>query len=756
MPSAFGVQDFPFGGLTLIVERGRGNEVIVRYRDENGVRKEKKLSAKPFCFVENKDTHKINRPFTSQSGYSGLYGEDLVKTQFSTTDDMRDGIKGLRTWEANTNHANRVLTENNSQFPMYRHRVCYFDMEWMIESGQITIIVIHDSEDGEYVLFTHSDYESGFYDTIPCANHPEGLESIKSGERRFKCFNDEKSMLLDFARLLRKNDYDIITGWNVVNADIQQLFKRFKANDLQANLLSPMKRVRYDFKEWGQPIVGTNVIDMMIAFPKLWTLKNGQLPAKSLGAVSAHCLGETKVELIDGHDTYFTDFGTYLDYARQDVRLLPRLDSLVGALNYFIAVQHITQCDLRTTPYITKVFPVLALRDEDFEQRIPSKPQFEKVDYQGADIQTADSGVYHNIAIMDIKAMYHSNVKLHNICWTNLDENGVDCGNGVRFAQNNGLLGRQMDKMTTLRNEYKRKMKEAESDDERKMYDALQYATKSLVASMYGVAGDSKCSFYHPDIAASITHTSRQTLFRLRDECEALGMPAIYGHTDSVFVQCETPEKGIDALRTINERMYPIETEFEKWCESFLLMAKNRYAGLVSWTDGAHHDAQMYVKGIEMKQSRLPKAMKEAMTTVVDGILRKEDSERIVAGLEELVRRTVTQEIPVSDLCIKAKLSKNLSDYRVLGEARAGAHWANTHLGKGYRKDDYFLTTLDDKGDYIAFDDPSEIEGIAQVGHRHLAERFIVEKVRPYFEVMGWDIMRIENALNGLSDMGWL
>lgn len=741
----------------MIVERGRGNEVIVRYRDESGVRKEQKLSAQPFCFVEKKDfPHKITRPFTSEPGYRGLYGEDLMKATFTSTDDMREGVKGLRTWEANINHANRVLIENDSQFPMYQHRVCYFDMEWMIESGQITIIVVHDSEDGEYVFFTHSDYKAGFYDTIPCANHPEGLESVKSGERRFKCFNDEKSMLLDFARLLRKNDYDIITGWNVVNADIQQLFKRFKANDLQANLLSPMKRVRYDFKEWGQPIVGTNVIDLMIAFPKLWTLKNGQLPAKSLGAVSAHCLGDTKVELPDGHDTYFTDFGTYLDYARQDVRLLPRLDSLVGALNYFIAVQHITQCDLRTTPYITKVFPVLALRDPDFGLRIPTKPQFEKVDYQGADIQTADPGVYDNIAIMDIKAMYHSNVKLHNICWTNLDDEGVDCGNGVRFAQRDGLLGRQMDKMTTLRNEYKRKMKEATDEEERKMYDALQYATKSLVASMYGVAGDSKCGFYHPDIAASITHTSRQTLFRLRDECEALGMPAIYGHTDSVFVQCDTPEKGVEALRTINENMAPIETEFEKWSSAFLLMAKNRYAGLVSWTDGAYHDAQMYVKGIEMKQSRLPKAMKEAMSTVVGGILRKDDSEHIVAGLEDLVRRTVAQEIPVADLCIKAKLSKDLSQYTTLGEARAGAHWANTHLGKGYRKDDYFLTTLDDKGDYIAFDDPSEIEGIAQVGHRHLAERFIVEKVRPYFEVMSWDIMRIENALNGLSDMGWL
>lgn len=311
---------------------------------------------------------------------------------------------------------------------MYEHRTWFFDLEWLIESGRITIMVIHDSVDGEFVMFTHDDYEAGYYDSIPCANHPEGLRSVDAGDRKFKCYATEKDMLQDFARLMRKCDPDILTGWNVVNADCQQLFKRFKANGLDIRTLSPLRKVRYDFGEWAQPIAGYNTIDLMIAFKHLWTLKNGQLPAMGLGAVSQYCLKETKVELADGHDTYFSDFGTYLDYARQDVRLLPRLDSLVGALDYYTAVQHIVQCDIRTTPYVSKTFPVLALRDREFKEQIPSKPQFAKVDYQGADIQDPVVGVYKNIGIMDIKAMYHSNVKLHNICWTNLSHSGVDCG----------------------------------------------------------------------------------------------------------------------------------------------------------------------------------------------------------------------------------------------------------------------------------------------------------------------------------------
>jgi len=742
----------------VIVERTKKNSVLIRYRDVEGNRQTMTKTSKPFCYVESHTIGNLRQPFTilPDMSYKGLYGEELRRIEFDNTDDLRTAAKKVRTWEANIAHPNRVLVENRINIPMYEHRTWFFDMEWMMDSGQITIIVIEDSEDGEYVLFTHPDYKAGFYDSIPCKEHPEGMKECASGERKFKCFNSEKEMLQDFARLMRKRDPDILTGWNVVNADCQQLFKRFKANGLEIRTLSPMRKVRYDFGEWAQPIAGYNTIDLMIAFKKLWTLKNGQLPSMGLGAVSQYCLKETKVDLKDGHDTYFTDIGTYLDYARQDVRLLPRLNDLVGALDYFTAVQHIAQCDIRTTPYITKVFPILALRDEDFKQKIPSKPQFDKVDYQGADIQEPEVGVYKNIGIMDIKAMYHSNIKKNNICWTTLDESGDDCGNGVKFAQREGLLVRQMDKMTVLRNRYKDLMKSAETEKKRKMYDALQYATKSLVASMYGVAGDSKVGFYHPDIAAAITFTSRQTLFELRDIANELGCTVRYGHTDSIMCDIPSPEKGLEILRTVNERMSPIETEFEKWCDTFLIMAKNRYAASVSWTEGQHHTPEIYVKGIEMKQGRLPNALKSALQSTIHGILNEKNESEITQEVEGLVRKIISSDIPVRDLCIKAKLNKNLSEYKVLGEARAGAQWANTHLGKGYRKDDYFLTTLNDKGEYIAFDDPREVEGIAQIGYKHIAERFVFDKVEPYYEVMGWDIVRLENALNGMSDMGWL
>jgi len=516
-----------------------------------------------------------------------------------------------------------------------------------------------------------------------------------------------------------------------------------------------MKRFRYQYGDWSQPIPGINCIDLMIGFSKLWELKNGKLPGYKLDDVAQIALGEKKVELPDGHNTYHTDLDLYLDYAIQDVDLLPKLDAKVNAIGYYTGLQHLVQCDIRATPYITRMFTSLVLRDREFDGRLPTKAQFDKIDYQGADVMAVEPGVHDSVGILDVKAMYHSNAALHNISWETLNEDGKDCGNGVKFAQGErGLLVRQMDKMTKLRNKYKALMRS--DQDNKGRWDAMQYACKSLVASMYGVCGDSKYGMYHPKVADAITFTSRQTLKKLRDEAAKVGWETIYGHTDSVFVKIPTPLEGEETLVLINEEMAPIEVQFEKWCDRIILLAKNRYAGNVVWTDGIGHKDTLYVKGIEMKQARMPPVMKEAMGEVIGGILANKDKEEIEENIRILMVKVIDGEADPESLCMKGKLTKNISDYKVLSGPSAGAAWANEYLGKRYRGGDFFLTTLDTNGKYIAFDKPSEIDGKYEIGYKELANRFIVKKIQPYWEMMGWAMQPLYNALDGKGDMVWL
>tara|TARA_R100000458_G_C8274455_1_gene249415 strand:+ start:908 stop:3127 length:2220 start_codon:yes stop_codon:yes gene_type:complete len=735
------------------------NRIEVRRRDSEGNRVIDRLSSRPYFFVEEGSP----TPFSAkvEGGYTGLYGESLVKVTVKNPHSVTEYKKEhphVKTWEANITFTNRVMVDNDYLPDNFQHRIWFVDCEWMIDSGKLTIIVVRDSfTDNTYVFFTHPDVPAGKYSSYPCKEHPDGKKNVTFNENiPAIAFDSERDMLKAFATHMKKHDPDVITGWNVIQADCQQIIKRMSACGINPKILSPIKRVRYEFGEWGQPIGGITTIDLMVAFTKLWTLRNGQLPDKSLKTVSSECLGETKVDLPNGHDTYFTDIGTYLDYAVQDVALLPKLNSLNNAIEHYLAVQHIVGCDIRSAPFVTKLFAVMALRDKDFNLRIPTKPQYEHEAYQGADIQEPDAGVYRDVGIFDVKAMYHANVDLHNICWTTLDDNGEDCGNGIRFQQGKqGLLGRQMTRMTELRNKYKALKTEAETEEEEDMYESLQYATKSLVASMYGVAGDSKCGFYHPSVAASITFTARRTLGKLRDECEREGFRVIYGHTDSVFVECQTPLTGKALNEVLNRRMSPIEVEFEKFCDRMIISAKNRYAGLVTWTEGTSHKPKLFVKGIELKQSRLPDLLKTTMKTVLLSILKGENGEKTTDWLVSTVDRIVSGQVSPDEVCIRGKLEKDLSKYKVLGEARAGAAWANENLGKGYRAGSFFNVTLDENGKYIAFDDASEIEGFAQIGYFHIASRFVVEKVRNYFQIAGWDFNPVENALHGKSKIDW-
>jgi DNA polymerase elongation subunit (family B) len=748
----------------MIVTQVGGRDIRIRYRDENRERKDMKVSAYPYCFTDNVgDNYGLVKVV---DGFEGLYGQKLNKVYFRTEYDRRLWSKGKRTWEANVTFPNQVLIDRldkgEDPIPNYEHRIWYLDGEWKTTSGEITMLSVQDSYTGRmYSWVCSPDIPAGIHRSLDCVNHPDGIKTLDF-TTPIKAFANERQLLADFAAHMTKQDPDIIAGWYVVDADIKQICDRMRACGLDPKSLSPYNRhdFRYNWsdKHWSQPIAGRLCFDLMVGFKKLWTIKNGQLASQKLDDIAWQVLQERKVELPDGHDTYYTDVGTYLHYNRIDVELLPKLDEAVNATGYFTSMQHVVQCQLGTTPLITAMSTSLFLQDNDFDLRIPDSPEFEKRDYTGADIQEPVPDRYKNMAIMDIKAMYHSNVKLHNICWTNLGSDGVDCGNGIKFTNKDGLLGRTMDKLTIKRNEYKALMKEARAagdENAYKKWDGAQFATKSMVASLYGICGDSKYGMYHPDIAAAITFTSRQTLFRLRDECNERGYPVRYGHTDSIFCEVPSPEEGMKLVGEINKAMYPIETEFEKWCESMVLKAKNRYAGKVTWTDGEYHEPDYYYKGLELIQARMPKAMKSAMDSTLRAILDGKPRNEVDESLSDLITKGINGELG-EDLLMVGKLKQRLSEYKVLSGASAGANWAKNNLGRNYNVNESFLTAVNTRGQHIAFDKITDLQGVAEIDWEEMTEKFIVKKAASIYGLVGWDTIELTNAHRGLGAVQWV
>ena len=365
----------------MIVDAVGRNGVLVRHRDSEGKRVETTITDfYPYCYVEDESADYVEG--TKEQGYEGVFGESLTKITVRSSDDIRRIKEIGPTWEANIPFVNQVLAAKvkggDEPFPPYKHRVWYLDGEWKISTGEITMLTVYDS-------FTENLYSWAMLPNMGTGGRAVGKDFLTDANgNRYDydtpvlLFDDERQLLQHFVGFMRRQDPDIITGWYVAGADIKQIVKRCQKVGVKAQLMSPVNRLRYDYKDWSQPIVGRNVIDLMQAFPKLWELKNGKLAGYKLDDVAKECLGESKVELPDGHDTYYSDPVLYLDYNRQDVALLPKLNSLVNAIEYFVAVQHIVQCDIATTPFVTKVFSCLTLCDPEVDFQIPSKPMFEK------------------------------------------------------------------------------------------------------------------------------------------------------------------------------------------------------------------------------------------------------------------------------------------------------------------------------------------------------------------------------------------
>ena len=198
-----------------------------------------------------------------------------------------------------------------------------------------------------------------------------------------------------------------------------------------------------------------------------------------------------------------------------------------------------------------------------------------------------------------------------------------------------------------------------------------------------------------------------------------------------------------------------IETEFEKWCESMILKAKNRYAGKVTWTDGEYHEPEYYYKGLELKQARMPKAMKSTMDEILRGILDGKPQSEVDEVLTGLIAKSINGDMG-EGLLMRGKLKRSLSQYKVLSGASAGAKWAKDNLNKSYGVDDSFLTAVNKRGEYIAFDTIDCLKGVTEIDWSEMTERFIVNKACAIYSLVDWDTQALWNAHRGIGNIRWL
>jgi len=385
----------------------------------------------------------------------------------------------------------------------------------------------------------------------------------------------EAELLAAFLDWIAVTDPDILTGWSVVNFDLDTLEHRARALHLPfrlgrgaeiATVLQPGQS--------GAPRVARvpgravlDGIDLMKASFRVFE-------SYSLENVSNEILGTGKLitpeqdKLAEIHRLFRDDKPRLADYNLRDCTLVNDILEKTSLIDFAVQRARLTGLSIDRFGGATAAFDNLYLPHlhragyvaPDIQRRedAPGGP--------GGHVMESDPGLFSDVLVLDFKSLYPSIIRTFFIDPLGMalgdrpgqdDALGVaatpgvdDGGNsrrsgsddqtvpgflGARFAREGHILPAIVDELWLARDAAKAARN-----------NPLSQAIKIIMNSFYGIFGSTGCRFYSERLVSSITRRGHEIITETRARVEAAGHRVIYGDTDSLFVVLNEPDTNED------------------------------------------------------------------------------------------------------------------------------------------------------------------------------------------------------------------
>jgi len=500
----------------------------------------------------------------------------------------------------------------------------------------------------------------------------------RAGERSEHSFRgDEGDIMEGLTKLVRSEDPDFITGYNIDNFDLPRMLERMDV------LSGRSKMDAASLYGWGRvPMLESESkrlvperrpnrvwrIPGRIPLDAWWQVRQTLRPEReSLRYVSKLLWPEDEemhkldIDASQMDREWAERPDEVLEYCVRDTILpldiLDRLQSVARkeALAS-VSLTTVESASLDTTSrWIDSLVIRLADRTNVAVPTTKSGPR-RRDQIAGGYVHEVDAGISPWVVVLDFKSMYPSIMISNNICSTTLvrddssdDSYSVSPTTETRYLSKDkrfGLVPRLLEQLMSSRDQHKAALAAArESGDEAEAFlqDQLQYAVKILMNSFYGVFASSFYRFTHPDLGASITEWARHNIRKIISDLEVEGYDVVYSDTDSIFVRApvdadapinkpeeSSPEfESWDRARAetirFGERLAErftkegAELEFETALSAFFSHgAKKRYVGRVIWPR-----EEMLIRGYEVRRTDsfalLTRTMTEMFEMILDG-----------------------------------------------------------------------------------------------------------------------------------------
>ncbi|MEZ0345383.1 MAG: DNA-directed DNA polymerase I [Infirmifilum sp.] len=533
------------------------------------------------------------------------------------------------------------------------------------------------------VSFYSSDGKRGVFLLKRAGNNGEGQVALEGAEVRF--FSEERELLKATFALL--DAYPVVITFNGDNFDMPYLYNRalklgFKKEDIPISWSE-----KADYAELRNSIH----IDLYKFFTnksmRVYAFGNKYREGNTLDEIASALLGKGKVK----HDEGIAEM-TYqrlAEYSFRDAELTYALtafgdDLVVKLIILMMRISKLPMEDLtrhNISAWIRNMFYYehrqrgwLIPNPEDIRSlkgETSTRAVIKGKKYLGAIVIDPIPGIYFNVLVVDFASLYPSVIKTGNLSYETVRCPHEECRKNTIPGTPHWVCTRRRGMMASiigiLRDlrvyVYKKVAKESRSEQERQQYEVIQSALKVFLNASYGVFGSEAFPLYCPPVAESTTALGRYAILKTMRKAVDIGIPVLYGDTDSLFLWNPSADQLEKLLQSVLEELkidLSIDKEY-KWV--VFSERKKNYLGALK-------DGKIDVKGLVGKKRNTPDFIKKLFADTVTLLSKAENItsfeqtiEQIKDDIKETIKRLKSSEIPLDELAFSVVLTKDLQEY---------------------------------------------------------------------------------------------
>lgn len=649
--------------LVFQVEDDSRGRTLIKHR-QYGADKWQTEEFRPYFYVDHEEGYRLPRDIDGHVERDvevrAYNGTPLDRVVLYSTRDARDArAEAENHFEADIPFERRFYIDNidgsmvgEGDISEERPHIMHVDIEVWADGGGV------DPLEASEPVISISCYSEKYDSHLDFLLRPDGWEpdGVKTDDKnreyvdpdwddakdgKVYLFDSEADLLGSFARVIKKSQVEVLTGWNFEGFDAAYLIKRAEnLKGINPNIYSPLGEsyVSHWYTEDGDErinavIKGIDIFDMMDAYRHL--KRRDKPPNWRLDTVAEY----------EGTEVPKMPFDTarvgpiweerpldVMEYNRRDAVLTHHIAEALNVFDLFLEMHRAFAIPLPDTlnnsvlveMYVMSRSPAWGITD-----RILDSKRTETNDFEGGNTKQPNEGRYEWVFSADVTSEYPNWVRAANLSpetvvlegdeeWgrDDLIDTPVD---GIKFLPHEerlGILPRAVDEMFSMKEAKTEKRSQyTYGTPEYEQADLERDATKWFLNSIQGVTGMETHRLSKNEVSASITAFGRETVEKMVDVGESLGYAFVYGDTDSAFFhdpdgEVASTEAAVDAVKELaretnetlpewahdefgitDDRREHLMVEPEKVAKrAFFPNKKKRYTLWLVWNDGQDAD----------------------------------------------------------------------------------------------------------------------------------------------------------------------